>query len=116
MTRQTNAQEVVELLRGIRAKVNLIALNPGPGIASPLRMRSRSRFSEVFCGEAGIPAFFRRPRGRDILCRVRPTQAYGRDCHSTGTVASLGLAGAGSAAGSSTRRWTDPSALDSRHN
>src|SRR5579864_4043050 len=27
-----NAQEVVELLRGIRCKVNLIALNPGPGI------------------------------------------------------------------------------------
>jgi len=27
-----NAEEVVELLRGMRAKVNLIALNPGPGI------------------------------------------------------------------------------------
>src|SRR4051812_23310940 len=28
-----NAAEVVELLRGIKAKVNLIAFNPGPGIA-----------------------------------------------------------------------------------
>ena len=27
-----NAREVVELIRGVRAKVNLIALNPGPGI------------------------------------------------------------------------------------
>src|SRR5438309_3892275 len=27
-----NADEVVDLLRGVRAKVNLIALNPGPGI------------------------------------------------------------------------------------
>src|SRR5262249_17258214 len=27
-----NAREVVELIRGLRAKVNLIALNPGPGI------------------------------------------------------------------------------------
>src|SRR5581483_5594947 len=29
---EQNAREVVELLRGVRAKVNLIALNPGPGI------------------------------------------------------------------------------------
>ena len=28
-----NARELVELIRGMRAKVNLIALNPGPGIA-----------------------------------------------------------------------------------
>src|SRR6185437_15879956 len=28
-----NAREVLELLRGLRAKINLIALNPGPGIA-----------------------------------------------------------------------------------
>ncbi len=27
-----NARELVELIRGVRAKVNLIALNPGPGI------------------------------------------------------------------------------------
>ena len=26
-----NARELVELIRGVRAKVNLIALNPGPG-------------------------------------------------------------------------------------
>ena len=30
-----NAREVVELIRGLRAKVNLIALNPGPGIEFP---------------------------------------------------------------------------------
>ena len=28
-----NARELVELVRGIRAKINLIALNPGPGIS-----------------------------------------------------------------------------------
>ena len=28
----TQARELAELLRGLRAKVNLIALNPGPGI------------------------------------------------------------------------------------
>jgi 23S rRNA (adenine2503-C2)-methyltransferase len=61
-----NAQEVVELLRGLRAKVNLIALNPGPGIdfATPAEQRVLA-FQRVLT-KAGIPAFVRRPRGRDI--------------------------------------------------
>jgi 23S rRNA (adenine2503-C2)-methyltransferase len=61
-----NAEEVVELLRGLRAKVNLIALNPGPGIgfATPGEQRV-AEFQEVLM-KAGIPAFVRRPRGRDI--------------------------------------------------
>jgi 23S rRNA (adenine2503-C2)-methyltransferase len=62
-----HAQEVVELLRGMRAKVNLIALNPGPGIdyATPDRERV-IEFQRVLT-QAGIPAFIRRPRGRDIF-------------------------------------------------
>jgi 23S rRNA (adenine2503-C2)-methyltransferase len=62
-----DAQEVVELLRGLRAKVNLIALNPGPGIdyATPDRERVL-QFQQVLI-KAGIPAFIRRPRGRDIF-------------------------------------------------
>jgi 23S rRNA (adenine2503-C2)-methyltransferase len=61
-----NAQEVAELLRGLRAKVNLIALNPGPGIdfATPAEQRVLA-FQKVLT-KAGIPAFVRRPRGRDI--------------------------------------------------
>jgi len=61
-----NAQEVVELLRGLRAKVNLIALNPGPGIdfATPAE-ETVLAFQNVLT-KAGIPAFVRRPRGRDI--------------------------------------------------
>lgn len=61
-----NARELVELIRGIRAKVNLIALNPGPGI--DFRTPERDRvlaFQQILVG-AGIPAFIRRPRGRDI--------------------------------------------------
>jgi 23S rRNA (adenine2503-C2)-methyltransferase len=61
-----NATEVVELLRGLRAKVNLIALNPGPGI--DFRMPEEERvvqFQKVLMS-AGIPTFIRRPRGRDI--------------------------------------------------
>ena len=61
-----NAQEVAELLRGMRAKVNLIALNPGPGIdfATPAEEKVLA-FQNVLM-KAGIPAFVRRPRGRDI--------------------------------------------------
>jgi 23S rRNA (adenine2503-C2)-methyltransferase len=61
-----NAREVVRLLNGIRAKVNLIALNPGPDIpyATPEEQRVHE-FQEILIN-AGIPAFIRRPRGRDI--------------------------------------------------
>ena len=62
-----HAAEVVELLRGMRAKVNLIALNPGPGIDfSTPGEESVAAFQKVLRG-AGIPAFVRRPRGRDIF-------------------------------------------------
>ncbi len=61
-----HARELVDLIRGLRAKVNLIALNPGPEI--PFTMPEPERvlaFQSVLTG-AGIPAFIRRPRGRDI--------------------------------------------------
>jgi 23S rRNA (adenine2503-C2)-methyltransferase len=63
---QPHAREVVDLLRGIRSKVNLIALNPGPGIdfRTPAEQRVLE-FQKVLVG-AGIPTFIRRPRGRDI--------------------------------------------------
>jgi 23S rRNA (adenine2503-C2)-methyltransferase len=61
-----NAQELARLLAGLRAKVNLIALNPGPDIpfSTPAEERVLA-FQEVLV-RAGIPAFIRRPRGRDI--------------------------------------------------
>jgi 23S rRNA (adenine2503-C2)-methyltransferase len=61
-----NARELVDLIRGVRAKVNLIALNPGPGIAFQTPDQDRvSRFQSGLMA-AGVPAFVRRPRGRDI--------------------------------------------------
>ncbi|HTF44693.1 MAG TPA: 23S rRNA (adenine(2503)-C(2))-methyltransferase RlmN [Terriglobales bacterium] len=61
-----NAREVVELIRGLRAKVNLIALNPGPGIEFRTPAAERvARFQSILIA-AGIGAFIRRPRGRDI--------------------------------------------------
>jgi 23S rRNA (adenine2503-C2)-methyltransferase len=61
-----NAREVLDLVRGIRAKVNLIALNPGPGIefATPEQERVLA-FQQVLV-RGGVPTFIRRPRGRDI--------------------------------------------------
>jgi 23S rRNA (adenine2503-C2)-methyltransferase len=61
-----NASEVVELLRGMRAKVNLIALNPGPGIDFATPGEERVAAFQQMLTQSGVPAFVRRPRGRDI--------------------------------------------------
>jgi 23S rRNA (adenine2503-C2)-methyltransferase len=61
-----NAKEVAELLRGLRCKVNLIALNPGPGIEFTTPEAERVAAFQKILRESGIPAFVRRPRGRDI--------------------------------------------------
>jgi 23S rRNA (adenine2503-C2)-methyltransferase len=61
-----NAREVVDLLRGLRAKVNLIAFNPGPEIPYSPPDEDHVRADLQVLIKAGIPAFIRRPRGRDI--------------------------------------------------
>lgn len=60
------AHELVRLIRGVKAKVNLIALNPGPGIDFKTPEEKRvSEFQQTLT-RAGVAAFVRRPRGRDI--------------------------------------------------
>lgn len=62
-----HARELAELVRGMRAKINLIALNPGADL--PYRTPAQERvlkFQEILTG-SGTPAFIRRPRGRDIF-------------------------------------------------
>jgi len=61
-----NAREVVELVRGIRAKVNLIALNPGPGLGFGTPAHEQVLAFQRVLVEACIPTYIRRPRGRDI--------------------------------------------------
>ncbi|MHB8218111.1 MAG: 23S rRNA (adenine(2503)-C(2))-methyltransferase RlmN [Candidatus Sulfotelmatobacter sp.] len=61
-----NAKEVAELLRGMRCKVNLIALNPGPGIDFTTPSAERVGAFQQILRDGGIPTFVRRPRGRDI--------------------------------------------------
>jgi 23S rRNA (adenine2503-C2)-methyltransferase len=61
-----DARRVVRLLAHINCKVNLIALNPGPGIPfeTPLPERVAS-FQNIV--KASLPCFIRRPRGLDIF-------------------------------------------------
>ncbi len=61
-----NGREVLELIRGIRAKVNLIALNPGPGIEFATPAQERVLAFQQILMRGGVPTFIRRPRGRDI--------------------------------------------------
>lgn len=60
-----DARRVVKLLARLNCKVNLIALNPGPGIAfetpDPERVQS---FQNIV--RRAMPCFVRKPRGRDI--------------------------------------------------
>jgi 23S rRNA (adenine2503-C2)-methyltransferase len=61
-----NAREVLRLVRGIRAKVNLIAWNPGPGVAFVMPDAERVQAFQSILIAAGVPTFIRKPRGRDI--------------------------------------------------
>jgi 23S rRNA (adenine2503-C2)-methyltransferase len=60
-----DAQRVVRMISKLNCKVNLIALNPGPGIRfeTPDRERVES-FQEIV--KRAVPCFVRKPRGRDI--------------------------------------------------
>jgi 23S rRNA (adenine2503-C2)-methyltransferase len=61
-----DAKRVVRLLAHLNCKVNLIALNPGPGIPfetpEPERVHS---FQNIL--RKAFPCFVRKPRGRDIF-------------------------------------------------
>ena len=62
-----DARELVRLLRGIPAKINLIPFNPWPGTRYECSPWERiERFSEIVF-RAGYASPVRTPRGRDIL-------------------------------------------------
>jgi 23S rRNA (adenine2503-C2)-methyltransferase len=67
--RPEHAIELARLLRrtGLPAKVNLIAWNPGPDLQySTPKPESVERFQKALV-DAGVPAYIRQPRGRDIF-------------------------------------------------
>jgi 23S rRNA (adenine2503-C2)-methyltransferase len=63
-----HAVEVARLIRrtGLPAKVNLIAWNPGPGIHYATPQPEAVETFRCTLADAGIPAYVRKPRGRDI--------------------------------------------------
>jgi 23S rRNA (adenine2503-C2)-methyltransferase len=61
-----HARQVAQRLRDIRCKVNLIAFNPGPGVPYAMPTHERVLAFQSILIHAGVPAFVRRPRGRDI--------------------------------------------------
>ncbi|HXG67149.1 MAG TPA: 23S rRNA (adenine(2503)-C(2))-methyltransferase RlmN [Blastocatellia bacterium] len=60
------ARELVRLLSGIRAKVNLIPHNPAPELPYRSSPMERILAFQKILTDAGLPAFIRRPRGRDV--------------------------------------------------
>ncbi len=75
---EADARRVVKLLAHLNAKVNLIALNPGPGIPfgspSPERVHA---FQEIV--RRAMPCFLRRPRGRDIFAACGQLKRVNQD-------------------------------------
>ncbi len=64
---EAEARELVRLIAGIPAKVNLIPFNPWPGSAyEPSTRAALDRFATIVT-DAGFSSPIRRPRGQDIL-------------------------------------------------
>jgi len=61
-----DARRVVKLLAHLNAKVNLIALNPGPGVAYETPEAERVLAFQAIVRRS-MPCFVRKPRGRDIF-------------------------------------------------
>jgi 23S rRNA (adenine2503-C2)-methyltransferase len=81
---QADARELVRLIAGIPAKVNLIPFNPWPD--SPFKTSSNSaidRFARIVM-DAGFASPVRNPRGRDILaaCGQLKTESAARSARS----------------------------------
>jgi len=61
-----DARRVVKLLANLNAKVNLIALNPGPGIPFSTPLKDRVASFQTIVRRA-MPCFVRKPRGLDVF-------------------------------------------------
>jgi 23S rRNA (adenine2503-C2)-methyltransferase len=61
-----HAAELVHLLWKLRAKVNLIVWNPGPDMPFDQPTDEAVAAFQAHLRRSGVPAYIRRPRGRDI--------------------------------------------------
>jgi 23S rRNA (adenine2503-C2)-methyltransferase len=71
-----DARRVVKLLADLKCKVNLIALNSGPGIPFETPAPERvAAFQEIV--RRAMPCFVRKPRGRDVFAACGQLKRYG---------------------------------------
>lgn len=61
-----DARQLIRLLAGVKAKVNLIPHNPAPELPYLASSEERILAFQKILVAAGLPAFIRRPRGQDI--------------------------------------------------
>lgn len=61
-----DAYRLIELLKGIPAKVNLIPYNENPGLGFQTTMEERAETFRAILAEGHVAAFIRQNRGRDI--------------------------------------------------
>ena len=64
---EAEARELVRLLQGIPAKINLIPFNPWPGSPYQTSTYEQTAKFAAILNDAGYSSPIRRPRGRDIL-------------------------------------------------
>ncbi|WP_052389121.1 23S rRNA (adenine(2503)-C(2))-methyltransferase RlmN [Belnapia moabensis] len=64
---EAEARELVRLLQGIPAKINLIPFNPWPGSPYQTSTYEQTAKFATILNDAGYSSPIRRPRGRDIL-------------------------------------------------
>jgi 23S rRNA (adenine2503-C2)-methyltransferase len=75
---EADARELVRLIAGMPAKVNLIPFNPWPGTKFERSSRSAiERFSRIV-NDAGYASPVRRPRGQDILAACGQLRTDGK--------------------------------------
>ncbi len=81
MTSLADARELVRLLRGIPAKINLIPFNPWPGTSYECSdWEEIERFAEIV-NKAGYASPIRTPRGRDILAACGQLKSESQRLH-----------------------------------
>ncbi len=80
---EADAKRVVRLLAHLNCKVNLIALNPGPGIPFETPDPEQvSQFQDII--RRSVPCFVRKPRGRDAFAACGQLKRVNTDLVSLG--------------------------------
>ncbi len=96
--RPEDARELVKLLRGLRCKVNLLALNEAPAIPFRRPPRQRVEAFQQIVKAAGILTTIRESRGNDIsaACGMLATESGQKslDSHSVAPLSCLSRGGA----------------------